>query len=63
MTTTYSRTTQCDGKLPYDGKAAAKRAAKRLEQTAGRLIAYHCPHCGAYHVGHRAKYPPHEAPE
>lgn len=51
---TYSAATQCDGKLRYDTKADAKRAAKRSEQHGcGRLHVYRCGHCGRFHLGHK----------
>ena len=44
----------CTGKHPYATKAEAKDALTHLrrKQTDGdALKAYHCHHCGAYHLG------------
>lgn len=50
----------CLGKKKYLTKARAKLAIKRLrgaEMTRGKLkhklMAYRCPHCHDFHIGHR----------
>ena len=42
---------QCIGKVAFEDPSIARRAAKRRD---GRL-AYHCRHCGKWHVGSRGK--------
>lgn len=45
---------QCEGKVAYASKKLAKRAISRLRNgPIGDLMAYRCPHCTAFHVGHR----------
>lgn len=41
---------QCDGKDPLTFDVAKKLAAKRPG-----LVAYRCPHCRRWHVGHGTK--------
>ena len=43
-----ARSSQCEGKEPYDTFTRANRVAGRL--TGAR--AYRCPHCLKWHVGH-----------
>lgn len=45
---------QCEGKHGYRSKAEAKRYARRAEHRLGRLVAYRCPHCELFHLGHRS---------
>lgn len=49
----FSPSTQCDGKVAYVDKATAKRAARKTEYRLGRMRPYRCPHCGAWHIGHK----------
>ncbi len=48
---------QCWRKRPYSTKKDAKGAARSIEQRAGRLHVYRCPHCGSWHIGHRPRRP------
>ena len=51
----HSYESQCKGKRPYSRKRDVKRAIKSAERTSlrvGRMSAYRCPHCGAWHMGH-----------
>lgn len=49
---------QCQGddrrKIRYPTRREAKRAARQVTQKYGdgRLVAYRCPWCSDYHVGH-----------
>lgn len=56
MTHVWSPRAQCDGKIGYTTKKAAKLAARRYETHwgGGRCDAYACPHCGpgTWHIGH-----------
>jgi len=46
---------ECQSKRAYT-KTCAKIAAKRMRRKGNaRLIAYHCPFCHRWHVGHRRK--------
>jgi hypothetical protein len=56
---------QCEGKHNYRRKSDAKAAARQTMSASshhtekrGRLIAYRCPWCAFWHVGH----PPTERP-
>ena len=57
----YSPTSQCRNKRTYMNKSEAKRAIKRTmsgANTQGQrtpMIAYKCPHCGSFHIGHDRK--------
>lgn len=45
----------CDGKAQHATREAAEHAMRALIARGappGRLNAYQCAHCGAYHVGH-----------
>jgi hypothetical protein len=50
---------QCDGKERFGSFELARRVAHRMAQRKkDRISAYHCPHCGEFHVGsanHRRK--------
>ena len=49
---TYSRASQCTGKIRYRTRDLAKAAVKRNEQAIGaRLRAYKCPWCSGFHCG------------
>lgn len=50
------RRNACDGKRRYPDRSAANSAIwhQRARWTA-RMNAYHCPHCGYYHIGHTPK--------
>ena len=41
------RPAQCEGKKPYP----TWNAAHRQQRHSGKCRIYHCPHCGAYHLG------------
>lgn len=48
------RRKQCSRKMRYDRDQAAAMAAKAYHRTGGEKIrAYHCGHCGQWHIGHR----------
>jgi hypothetical protein len=49
----YDPARQCNGKMGYASKAKAKRHGRRAEGKIGRLVAYRCPHCRLFHLGHR----------
>lgn len=49
----YSIRTECEGKRPYRKKADAKAAARRNERQWGRMHAYRCGWCDAFHIGHK----------
>lgn len=43
----------CEGKETHASFADAKRIARDMREKYGEmLLAYACPHCGKYHVGH-----------
>lgn len=46
---------QCAGKRTYIAKRDAKAAARGAERFLGRMVAYRCPHCTRWHVGHPVK--------
>lgn len=51
-----SRARECGTKIPHRSRGAALKQIRSLIQagTNGRAMqAYRCPHCGAWHVGHR----------
>lgn len=45
---------QCRGKFRHQGRAAAKKEARRLGGVSPtwHFRAYRCCHCGCWHVGH-----------
>lgn len=51
--TVYDPARQCHGKRGYSSKAQAKKSGRRAERIVGRLVAYRCPHCDLFHLGHR----------
>lgn len=46
---------QCEGKMRWETKAAAKLAKQRGRgfQWRDSLAAYRCPHCNGFHLGHK----------
>lgn len=52
----FSPMTQCEGKRPFGRSKDAKQHIKFIEAKVGaRYVAYRCPHCAAWHVGHDAR--------
>lgn len=47
------REVQCDGKVPFRTKPAAKHARADAERHAGRMDIYRCPWCNFWHLGHK----------
>lgn len=44
---------RCDSKVPYRYIASAEKVARKASMRVGELIiAYECPDCGAFHIGH-----------
>lgn len=48
----FSFEAQCKGKVRYPTKREAKRSCRSAEQYVGRMQAYRCPWCSAFHIGH-----------
>ena len=47
---------RCDCKVPYRYITTAEKAARKVSQRTGELIiAYECPDCGCFHIGHADK--------
>lgn len=48
----------CSGKKPLDSFERARGVAERMNRRDGdaHLVAYHCRHCGRYHVGESREY-------
>jgi hypothetical protein len=48
------REVQCAGKEAFQSASLAKEVASRKTRRADRrgMNAYHCPYCGAWHIGH-----------
>ena len=47
-----SATVQCLGKQRHSTQADALRHRRNLRRrNGGKVSAYHCPHCGGWHVG------------
>lgn len=43
---------QCEGKHAFESAALAMAVAKRGSRSKEAAVnAYHCPHCGAWHIG------------
>lgn len=56
--TTRTKGRGCDGKLRNATREDALGQIARmagLGANPGRFEAYHCQHCGAWHIGHRPK--------
>lgn len=52
--TFLDRMRQCDGKEKYDRAAGEARAAVRRKiERNKQLVAYECPHCKSWHIGHK----------
>ena len=50
----HVRASMCRGKIPYDNKALAKRAARRTKAGGGGDVSpYPCPFCLRFHNGGR----------
>jgi hypothetical protein len=46
----------CMGKIPYKEKSEASEAKRRmLKKGRGKMEAYKCPYCKAWHIGHSMK--------
>jgi predicted RNA-binding Zn-ribbon protein involved in translation (DUF1610 family) len=46
-------TRRCDPKVAYPRNSTAERMAQRASRKTGQLIiAYECPDCGQFHIGH-----------
>lgn len=52
---------KCDKKTQFHSKKHAKQTIQKVrraathEPKAGRLVAYLCPYCGFYHIGHKRR--------
>lgn len=57
MTVTILRSVeaQCGSKRTYSHKGAKRAARGVMTKGGGRVVAYRCPHCDRYHVGHPPK--------
>ncbi|OGT54212.1 MAG: hypothetical protein A3E01_00030 [Gammaproteobacteria bacterium RIFCSPHIGHO2_12_FULL_63_22] len=44
-----TRETECAGKFPHASHSAAHHSMRGMQR--GRVTAYRCHHCGAWHVG------------
>lgn len=51
MTELRDHASQCAGKEPYATSGLAHRVAKRRNDHGKLVKVYHCPHCGAWHMG------------
>lgn len=56
MTAVYSALSQCISKVPFVSRRSALIASKRQN-----LQVYKCPHCMAYHIGHKIATKGHKA--
>lgn len=53
-----SRARECGSKQRHPDRGAALRHFQSLVRygtAPGRMSVYRCPHCGAWHVGHRKR--------
>lgn len=50
--TRYDRSLQCDGKVRYGSRRAARVGRRQGTGTIGHLRIYRCGWCGGYHLGH-----------